>query len=89
MVYDRHSYDPEKRQALDAWAQRLEAIVTGQPAAKVIPLRAWPPAATPKSEYRLRPPGASPELPSRRCVRASVFFMMVPVYGKTSSLDHT
>ena len=40
MVYDRHSYDPEKRQALDAWAQRLEAIVTGQPAAKVIPLRA-------------------------------------------------
>jgi hypothetical protein len=28
-VYDRHSYDPEKRTALDAWGRRLEAIVTG------------------------------------------------------------
>ena len=26
-VYDRHSYDAEKRQALDAWAERLGAIV--------------------------------------------------------------
>ncbi len=26
-VYDRHSYDPEKRQALEAWAQRLEELV--------------------------------------------------------------
>ncbi|MCZ6846759.1 MAG: tyrosine-type recombinase/integrase, partial [Alphaproteobacteria bacterium] len=25
-VYDRHSYDPEKRQALDAWGARLEEI---------------------------------------------------------------
>jgi len=40
-VYDRHSYDAEKRQALDAWARRLEAIVSGETAsAKVIPLRA-------------------------------------------------
>src|SRR5439155_26507441 len=39
-VYDRHSYDPEKRQALDAWARRLEAIVTGEKPAKVVPLRA-------------------------------------------------
>jgi integrase len=28
-VYDRHSYDPEKRTALEAWGRRLEAIVTG------------------------------------------------------------
>jgi hypothetical protein len=26
-VYDRHSYDAEKRAALDAWARRLQAIV--------------------------------------------------------------
>ena len=26
-VYDRHSYDPEKRSALEAWGRRLEAIV--------------------------------------------------------------
>jgi integrase len=28
-VYDRHSYDPEKRTALDAWGRRLDAIVSG------------------------------------------------------------
>jgi integrase len=28
-VYDRHSYDPEKRTALEAWGRRLEAIVAG------------------------------------------------------------
>lgn len=27
-VYDRYSYDPEKREALEAWAQRLIAVVT-------------------------------------------------------------
>ncbi len=27
-VYDRHSYDPEKRAALDWWNQRVDAIVT-------------------------------------------------------------
>jgi hypothetical protein len=26
-VYDRHSYDPEKRSALDFWGRRLEAII--------------------------------------------------------------
>ena len=26
-VYDRHSYDKEKRQALSAWARKLDAIV--------------------------------------------------------------
>jgi integrase len=29
-VYDRHSYDAEKRQALDKWARRLDAILTGR-----------------------------------------------------------
>jgi integrase len=28
-VYDRHSYDPEKRLALEAWGRRVEEIVTG------------------------------------------------------------
>ena len=28
-VYDRHSYDREKRQALDAWGRRLEEIIAG------------------------------------------------------------
>jgi integrase len=27
-IYDRHSYDPEKRQALDAWATRLESLLS-------------------------------------------------------------
>jgi integrase len=40
-TYDRHSYDAEKRQALDAWASRLEKIVAGKKAAdsKVVALR--------------------------------------------------
>ena len=29
-VYDRHSYDQEKRTALEAWAKRLQEIVTGE-----------------------------------------------------------
>ena len=37
-VYDRYSYDPEKRQALLWWAARLDAIVTGR-ASKVLPFR--------------------------------------------------
>ena len=28
-IYDRHSYDPEKRTALEAWGRRLEAIING------------------------------------------------------------
>ena len=28
-VYDRHSYDAEKRAALDAWGARLDEIVCG------------------------------------------------------------
>ena len=39
-VYDRHSYDPEKRSALEAWGRRLEAIVSGEAqAAQVVRLR--------------------------------------------------
>ena len=39
-VYDRHSYDPEKRQALEAWGARVEEIVTGKEADdRVVPLR--------------------------------------------------
>ena len=38
-VYDRHTYDAEKRHALDAWGQRLTEIVSGEPAASnVVPL---------------------------------------------------
>jgi integrase len=38
-VYDRHSYDAEKRRALDAWGARLMEIVEGKPAAQnVVPL---------------------------------------------------
>ena len=40
-VYDRHSYDPEKRSALEAWGRRLEAIVSGTTSkARVVALSA-------------------------------------------------
>ena len=32
-VYDRHSYDAQKRAALKKWERRLIAIVTGEKAA--------------------------------------------------------
>ncbi|MBF0295469.1 MAG: tyrosine-type recombinase/integrase [Magnetococcales bacterium] len=35
-VCDRHSYDAEKRAALDAWGKRLQAIVTGQADGNVV-----------------------------------------------------
>ncbi len=40
-TYDRHSYDAEKRQALDAWARRLKEIIAGKRSAgaKVVALR--------------------------------------------------
>ena len=42
-IYDRHSYDAEKRHALEAWGARLVEILTGQTAAadpdKVVQLR--------------------------------------------------
>jgi integrase len=36
-VYDRHSYDPEKRAALDTWGRKLRAIVER---ADVVPIAA-------------------------------------------------
>jgi integrase len=40
-TYDRHSYDLEKRQALEAWSARVRQIVTGQipEVCKVVPFR--------------------------------------------------
>jgi integrase len=37
-VYQRHEYATEKRQALDAWAHRLEAIVSGDARSNVVEL---------------------------------------------------
>jgi integrase len=37
-VYNQYSYDAEKRQALEAWSERLAGIIAGT-AAKVVPLR--------------------------------------------------
>ncbi len=36
-VYNRHSYAPEKRRALELWEMRLLAIVTGAP----LPTERW------------------------------------------------
>ena len=38
-VYNRYSYATEKRAALDAWARRLDAIVTGSRAGNVVELK--------------------------------------------------
>jgi integrase len=38
-VYDRHSYDKEKQEAVNAWAAKLQKIITGAHA-KVVPFRA-------------------------------------------------
>jgi hypothetical protein len=35
-VYNRYSYGAEKRAALDAWARKLDEIVTGEKASNVI-----------------------------------------------------
>ncbi len=35
-TYDRHAYDREKRQALDAWGRRLEEIISGMPATDIV-----------------------------------------------------
>ena len=37
-VYDRNAYDKEKRQALEMWARRLQAIVTDDEGGKVVNL---------------------------------------------------
>ena len=36
-VYDRHSYDAEKRGALDWWDAKLRAILENQDSARVLP----------------------------------------------------
>jgi integrase len=36
-VYNLHEYDAEKRQALDHWARRLDAIIRDAPGANVLP----------------------------------------------------
>jgi integrase len=38
-VYDRHSYDPEKKRALDAWARVLDEIINGKAADNVIDMQ--------------------------------------------------
>ena len=35
-IYERHSYDSEKRKALNAWERRLRGILEGRPSEKVI-----------------------------------------------------
>jgi integrase len=35
-IYDRHSYDAEKRQALETWARALDAIVRPKKAASKV-----------------------------------------------------
>jgi len=37
-VYDRHSYDGEKREALDLWARQLQRILRKRPRAMVVPI---------------------------------------------------
>ena len=38
-IYNHATYRPEKRQALDRWGAHVEAIVSGKPAANVLPMR--------------------------------------------------
>lgn len=39
-IYDRHSYDQEKRRAIDSWARKLQTIIKGRKTEKVVKLRA-------------------------------------------------
>jgi len=38
-IYDRHSYDNEKRTALEKWSRRLEVILSGKKADKVVSIK--------------------------------------------------
>jgi integrase len=38
-VYQRHSFQPEMRAALERWSEHVERLVSGTPAAVVVPLR--------------------------------------------------
>ena len=35
-IYDRHSYEPQKRRALDLWAEHLAGIVNGAEGGNII-----------------------------------------------------
>ena len=39
-IYNRYSYEPEKRQALEAWGRYVEALVSDAPASNVVQLAA-------------------------------------------------
>jgi integrase len=39
-VYSQYTYDKEKRAALDLWAERLDAIVSGEKRAAIVPMKA-------------------------------------------------
>jgi hypothetical protein len=39
-IYNRYSYDVEKRAAIAAWTRHVEAVVTGDAAGNVVPIRA-------------------------------------------------
>jgi hypothetical protein len=53
-VYDRHSYDAEKRTALEAWARKPESIVSGEAlASAVVPFSR---AQSPGHRCRFRAP---------------------------------
>ena len=38
-IYDRHTYDREKRQALEAWALEVDRLVPGRTPSNVVRLR--------------------------------------------------
>jgi integrase len=50
-VYDLHTYDREKRQALARWERRLLSIVAPEPESKVVPISGPPPA--PEAKQRV------------------------------------
>jgi len=37
-IYDRHAYEIEKRRALDAWANKLQSIISGEKQENVVAL---------------------------------------------------
>ena len=38
-VYARHNFSEEKKTALEAWGRHLDALLTGQTSARVVPFR--------------------------------------------------
>ena len=67
MIYDRHSYDAEKRRALERWAERLAEIV--EPKTKVRQVdggKQWVPAAQARLRFRWQELGGPPVAPPKR-----------------------